>query len=134
MADAPNRSDLELLKAAQQARDVAYAPYSGFKVGAAVRTRSGNLYTGCNVENASFGLSICAERVAVFKAAAAGDTDIVELAVFTDAEPPSQPCGACRQVLFEFGRDLKVILGNGRGVVLFSDIHTLFPQPFELRG
>jgi cytidine deaminase len=134
MADYPSRADLELLEAARQAREAAYAPYSKFKVGAAVRTRSDNVYSGCNVENASFGLSICAERVAIFNAVAAGDADIVDLAVFTDAEEPSPPCGACRQVLFEFGRSARVIRGNAKGSVLITNLCALFPQPFELHS
>jgi cytidine deaminase len=132
MADELAPLQLELLRAAQQAREAAYAPFSGFRVGAAVRTQSGQIYKGCNVENASFGLSICAERVAVFNAVSCGDPHIIEIAVATDADRASPPCGACRQVLFEFGNDIKVVMGNLRGSIALSDIQTLFPKPFEL--
>jgi len=134
MADPPSRADRELLEAAQQVREAAYAPYSKFKVGAAVRTRGDKVYSGCNVENASFSLSMCAERVAIFRAVAEGETDIVDLAVFTDEEQPSSPCGACRQVLFELGRSARVILGNAKGSVLVTNLSILFPQPFELHS
>jgi cytidine deaminase len=132
MTNHPSKMDLKLLEAAQQAREAAYAPYSKFKVGAAVRTRAGNIYSGCNVENSSFGLSICAERVAIFNAVAAADSDVTDLAVFTDAEEPSPPCGACRQVLFEFGRSARVIRGNAKGLVNITKLCVLFPQPLEL--
>jgi cytidine deaminase len=123
-----------LLREAREARELAYAPYSGFKVGAAVRTSSGKIYTGCNVENVSYGLSMCAERVAIFKAVAAGDPAIVEIAVVTDAKPPSPPCGACRQVLFEFSRHADVILENLDGESEVTNIHDLFPHPFQRDG
>ena len=122
----------DLIACATAARERAIAPYSNFKVGAAVRTRSGRIYTGCNVENASFGLCICAERVAIFSAVSAGDPQIVEIAMCTGADRPSPPCGACRQVLFEFGRSASVIMGNTNGVVFVSPLGRLFPEPFEL--
>jgi cytidine deaminase len=125
------RSQQALVHEARAARALAYAPYSGFKVGAAVRTASGKIYRGANVENVSYGLSMCAERVAIFNAVAAGDPAIVEIAVVTDAEPPSPPCGACRQVLFEFGRDAGIVLGNLDGEGIATNIHELFPHPFE---
>jgi cytidine deaminase len=125
------KAQQDLLRAAEQAREAAYAPYSNFKVGAAVRTKSGNVHSGCNVENASYGLSVCAERVAIFKAVAAGDREIAELALFTDAEKPSRPCGACRQVLFEFAKTADIIMGNKKSADL-SSIQKLFPEPFEL--
>ena len=122
------------MREARKARELAYAPYSGFKVGAAVRTKSGKIYSGCNVENVSYGLSMCAERVAIFKAVAAGDPAIVEIAVVTDANPPSPPCGACRQVLFEFGRHSDVVLENIEGKREVTSIEELFPRPFERDG
>jgi len=122
----------ELVGAARQARDAAYARYSQFHVGAAVRSRSGRIFTGCNIENASYGLSMCAERVAIFNAVSAGEREIAEIAVLTDASQPSPPCGACRQVLYEFGKTAKVILANLVGSTIVSDIQTLFPQPFTL--
>lgn len=126
-------SQSELLHAARSARENAYAPYSRFAVGAAVRGQSGKVYVGCNIENASYGLSICAERVAIFQAVCAGERKIVELALVTDDDPPSRPCGACRQVLFEFGADATVIMGNLSGAVVVRSLNELFPEPFELR-
>jgi cytidine deaminase len=126
-------SQQKLLHAAQTTREGAYAPYSHFLVGAAVLTAAGNIYAGCNVENASFGLSICAERTAIFHAVCAGERSIVELAIVTDVDDPSRPCGACRQVLFEFGRDATVIMANNRGSVVIRSLTELFPEPFELK-
>ncbi|MGD0420947.1 MAG: cytidine deaminase [Xanthobacteraceae bacterium] len=131
MEDKLAEAQKELLNHAITARESAYAPYSHFKVGAAVRTKSGKVFSGCNVENASYGLSICAERVAIFNAVSSGDPEIVELALFTDAKAPSRPCGACRQVLFEFAKSAKVIMGN-KGATEVSTIQKLFPEPFEL--
>jgi cytidine deaminase len=108
-------SDDELTRIATEARLKAYAPYSGFKVGAAVVTRSGKVFSGCNVENASYGLTICAERSAVAAAIAAGENDFIAIAVVTDAAEPSVPCGACRQVLAEFSPSAKVISLSASG-------------------
>jgi cytidine deaminase len=127
------KTQQDLLNHAVNAREAAYAPYSHFKVGAAVRSRSGTVYKGCNIENASYGLSICAERVAIFNAVSSGDPDIIELALFTDAKTPSRPCGACRQVLFEFAKTADIIMGN-RGSTDVTNIQKLFPDPFELDG
>jgi cytidine deaminase len=122
----------ELLQAARQARDAAYAPYSHFKVGAAVRGSDGRIFVGSNVENASYGLTVCAERVAIFNAASAGARAIVELAVITEAIEPAPPCGACRQVLAEFATDAQVAMGNLDGKVTLSSLAALFPTPFKL--
>lgn len=100
-------ADLE--QAARAAADNAYAPYSKFPVGAALQTADGTIFTGCNVENASFGLTNCAERTAVFKAIAAGHREITCVVVYTPTATATAPCGACRQVLREFGKDMKVI-------------------------
>jgi len=100
----------ELVDLAREARDKAYAPYSGFAVGAALLAKSGRIYNGCNVENASYGLSICAERVAIFKAVCAGEQQFEALAVAS--ETLATPCGACRQVLAEFGLDIQVIVAG----------------------
>jgi cytidine deaminase len=97
-----------LVRAAQAARRHAHAPYSGYLVGAAVETDDGAVYAGCNVENASYGLTICAERAAVCAAVAAGARRIRRAVVVTDSDPPGAPCGACRQVLAEFGLDMEV--------------------------
>jgi cytidine deaminase len=128
-------SQQKLVELAKSAREHAYAPYSRFLVGAAVLGPSGNVYAGCNVENASFGLSICAERVAIFKAVCAGEREIVGLALVTSGERASRPCGACRQVLSEFGKDATVVMSNldGSDVVIRSS-KELFPEPFELAG
>src|ERR1700760_1380000 len=96
----------DLVTAARAARERAYAPYSRFQVGAALRTRSGRVFCGCNVENLSFGLTVCAERAAVFAAVAAGEADFEAIAVVADSVQPVTPCGACRQVLVEFSSDL----------------------------
>src|SRR6202453_94005 len=101
-----------LISAAKQARENAHAPFSDFRVGAAVRANSGRVYSGCNVENASYGLTICAERVAIFKALSEGERGFDAIAVVTDAEKLTPPCGACRQIIWEFCGDAEVILGN----------------------
>ena len=122
----------QLVAAAQRARERAYAPYSGFTVGAAVRASSGSVYTGCNVENASYGLTICAERVAVFKAVAAGEQIITTLAVVS--EPGATPCGACRQVLAEFAsrpEEMTIIIVNGQGHKRSYTLDQLLPANFS---
>ncbi|KAB2647460.1 MAG: cytidine deaminase [Verrucomicrobia bacterium] len=120
-----------LLDAARLAREQAYAPYSRFAVGAALRTKSGRIFTGCNVENLSFGLTICAERSAVFSAVAAGERDFTALAVVADSRQPVTPCGACRQVLAEFAPALPVCSANLQGAVFESSIAELLPRPKE---
>ena len=119
----------ELLAKADAVRRQAHAPYSKYAVGAALLTRSGKVFTGCNVENASFGLSMCAERTAVFKAVSEGEKDFVAVAVVTPNE--GTPCGACRQVMLELGgAALPVILGNLAGAVASTDAATLLPGAF----
>lgn len=105
-------------------------PYSQFKVGAALVTDDGRVYTGANIENASFGLTCCAERTAVFKAASDGVRRIVHVAVVADTPGPCSPCGACRQVLAEFGRDARVVLGNLKGDVQVTSVPELLPGAF----
>lgn len=117
-----------LLGAARSVRERAYAPYSRFQVGAAVLA-GGEVFVGCNVENASFGLTICAERVAVFAAVAAGYRRIDVVAVAGDPANPTAPCGACRQVLHEFGPEMAVILHSGGGPIVLS-LASLLPQAF----
>ena len=121
-------TDQELIAMAARARDRAYASYSGFPVGAALLTRSGRVYTGCNVENGSFGLTVCAERVAVFKAVSEGEQEFDTIAVVT--APGAPPCGACRQVLREFGRDLRVLVADTEGHVLELPLAQLLPNAF----
>jgi len=122
-----------LVDAARAARENAYAPYSNFKVGAALRTRDGRVFAGCNVENASYGLCNCAERTALFAAIAAGYKcgDFTHLAVIADTAEPCAPCGACRQVMVELGgRGLVVIQANLRGNLLQSTAAELLPGAF----
>jgi len=117
-----------LIAKAMEARKQAYAPYSDFAVGAALLGKSGRVYTGCNVENASYGLSTCAERVAVFKAVSEGERDFVAIAVVT--EKGVTPCGACRQVLMEFGGDIQVIVADAAGEYRVFALRELLPDAF----
>jgi cytidine deaminase len=119
----------DLIAKAMEVRKKAYAPYSHFTVGAALLAKSGRVYTGCNVENASYGLSICAERTAVFKAVSEGERDFEALAVVT--ENGVTPCGACRQVLMEFGEDIQVIVANGAGGYRVFGLQELLPEAFS---
>lgn len=121
----------ELVALATTARLAAYAPYSRFRVGAAVRGTSGRVYTGCNVESASYSLTCCAERVAVFKAVSEGERGIVACAVVTDVQPPVGPCGACRQVLLEFGPDAPIVWANLAGERCESTMRALLPGAFD---
>lgn len=123
----------ELLARAMAARAHAYAPYSRFAVGAALLTRSGKVFTGCNVENACYNLGICAERVAVASAVAAGERDFDMIAVAAGGTRKISPCGACRQVLAEFGPQLKLVLGDGHGRSKMVGLPRLLPMAFSLR-
>ena len=120
-----------LIAAARQARDNAHAPYSDFRVGAALRADSGRIYSGCNVENATYGLTMCAERVAIFKAVSEGDRSFSAIAVVTDTETLTPPCGACRQLLWEFCGDIPVTMANLRGKSEVLQMRDLFPKPFD---
>jgi cytidine deaminase len=122
-----------LLDAARAVRLNAHAPFSGFKVGAALETADGRIITGCNVENATYGLTVCAERVAVFKAISEGHRRFVRIAVVADTTEPTPPCGACRQILWEFGGDLEVILGNLEAETVRHRLGALLPFPFDAR-
>lgn len=123
----------QLIKAAEQAREHAYIPYSTFPVGAALLTESGKIFSGCNIENASFGLTCCAERVAIFKAVSEGETDFKALAVIGDTEEAISPCGACRQVMAEFfTEDVRIFLANMKGNVSSTSIAALLPYSFRL--
>jgi cytidine deaminase len=121
----------KLLKAARDAAKNAYAPYSGFHVGAALATVGGNIFRGCNVENASYGLTVCAERIAAFNAVAAGEKDFLEMVIYTDTEIPFYPCGACRQVLSEFNPDLKITVVWQKGSEELN-LGDLLPKQFKL--
>jgi cytidine deaminase len=120
-----------LVAAARAVRERAYAPYSSFQVGAALRAENGAIFLGCNVENASYGATICAERAAILTMVSAGQRSIQSIAVFTDAETLAMPCGLCRQVISEFQREAQLIVANPRQhrVLQFSEI---FPEPFVL--
>ena len=123
----------ELVVAARRARRHAHAAYSGFKVGAALETADGTIITGCNVENATYGLTICAERVAMFKALSEGHRRFTRIAIVADTDAPTPPCGACRQILWEFGGDLEILLANlteDKGTHRLKD---LLPLPFDAR-
>ena len=122
-----------LFKAAQTARNNSYSPYSGHKVGAAIKLKNGQIFSGCNVENSSYGATVCAERVAVQKAVSElGKIEIVEVLVLTDATPPWPPCGLCRQVLAEFGASegIKLHSTNLSGAVESQPFSEIFPQAF----
>ena len=122
-----------LLALARQARLHAHAPFSGFPVGAALETTDGRVVTGCNVENATYGLTVCAERVAMFKAMSEGLRQFARIAIVADTNAPTPPCGACRQILWEFGGDLEVILGNLERETGRFRLKDLLPLPFDQR-
>jgi cytidine deaminase len=122
-----------LVTAAREARERARATYSHFKVGAALETADGQVVTGCNIENATYGLTVCAERVAMFKAISDGHQSFRRIAVVADTDEPTPPCGPCRQILWEFAGDIEVILANltdEKGRYRLSD---LLPLPFDSR-
>lgn len=121
----------KLLEMAEEAKEKAYVPYSNFKVGAALLTKSQKVYTGCNVEVASYGATNCAERTAIFKAVSEGEREFEAIAIASSNEDETFPCGICRQVIVEFGKDIKIILGNSKkGVVKVYDINELLPHSF----
>ena len=122
-----------LVAAARAARDHAVAPYSGFKVGAALLTADGVIYGGCNVENATYGLTVCAERVALLKALSEGARQFVAVAVVADTEAPTPPCGACRQLLWEYCGDIPVTMANLTRVSGVHQLSALLPLPFDGR-
>jgi len=120
-----------LLAGALAARENAHAPFSKFKVGAAIEDANGRIHTGCNVENATYGLTVCAERVALFKAISEGARRFHRVAVAADTDMLTPPCGACRQVLWEFCGDIEIALTNPRGKVETCRLKDLFPRPFD---
>lgn len=123
----------KLYEAACAVRENAHAVFSKFKVGAALETADGQIVTGCNVENATYGLTICAERVAVFKAISEGQRAFRRVLIVADTAEPTPPCGACRQILWEFGGDLEVVLANLQGVRAKHSLKALLPFPFDAR-
>lgn len=122
-----------LVRQAVEARTRAIAPYSNYKVGAALEDRSGTVHQGCNIENASYGLSVCAERVALLGALSSGVRDFARIAVVTDAETPATPCGPCRQLLWEYCGDIDVVVANLNGFRQSFRMSDLLPHPFDLK-
>jgi cytidine deaminase len=120
-----------LVEAALRVRENAHAPYSNFKVGAAVLDESGRVFTGCNVENATYGLSVCAERVAILKAVSEGARKFARVAVVADTDTLTPPCGACRQILWEFCGDVELVMANLHGKSETLQLGTLFPRAFD---
>jgi cytidine deaminase len=127
------RGDAEnaIIQAALSARENAFAPFSKFKVGAAIEDVDGRIHTGCNVENATYGLTLCAERVAVFKAISEGARRFIRVVVAADSDTLTPPCGACRQILWEFCGDVPVVLVNLAGKTETYQLKDLFPKPFD---
>jgi cytidine deaminase len=133
-SDAPTSANAtvdKLVAAARRAREHAVADFSHFKVGAALETGTGEIITGCNIENASYGLTMCAERVAIFKALSEGTRAVTRLVVVADTSSPTPPCGACRQIIWEFCGDIDVIIANLTEVKLTLRMKDLLPLPFD---
>lgn len=126
-------TDQELIDAATDVREHAYAPFSAFRVGAALETDDGEVITGCNVESASYGLTVCAERVAIWKAISQGKRKIKHIAVVADTEELTPPCGVCRQIIWEFGGDIPVILANLKGKTEVVQMKDLLPRAFDTK-
>jgi cytidine deaminase len=124
-------SETKLVEAARAVRERAHAAYSGFKVGAALESTDGSVSIGCNVENATYGLTVCAERSAIFRAIADGQRSFTRIAVVADTGQPTPPCGACRQIIWEFCGDIEVILANLERVTARYRVSQLLPVPFD---
>lgn len=124
-------TNTEIIAAASEARERAYAPYSDFKVGAAVEAESGTIYIGCNVESASYGLTVCAERVAIWKGISCGEKRFNRIAVVVDTDELTPPCGVCRQIIWEFCGDVPVILANLSGKTETIQMSDLLPRAFD---
>ncbi|MDA2925309.1 cytidine deaminase [Acidobacteria bacterium AH-259-L09] len=121
----------KLLRAARQARKNAYAPYSQFQVGAAVLTKDGRIFSGCNVENSTYGLTLCAERVAIFKAISEGYRQLIRVCIVAESDKFTPPCGACRQIIWEFCGDVPILMANLKGERKTVRCAELLPLPFE---
>ena len=126
-------NEKKLIETAINARGKAFAPYSDFKVGAALQTKNGKVFTGCNIENASYGLTICAERVAIFKAVSEGESEFSHLAVAADTETLTPPCGACRQIIWEFCGNVPVTFSNLQGKTETMQMSELLPHAFDTK-
>ena len=127
------RTQSRMLRAARAAAKNAYAPFSKFKVGAAVLTTDGRIFSGCNIENSSYGLTMCAERMAIFKAVSAGEREISAVLVYADTAKLTPPCGACLQVISEFSENPEIVLANGRATKTYHLLH-LLPHAFKLKS
>lgn len=123
----------ELIEIAKSARLRSVAPFSDFLVGAALRTEDGKVYTGCNIESASYGLTVCGERVAIWKAVSEGERQFTELAIVADTETLTPPCGTCRQIIWEFAKNATIVLGNLHGETQIVSIRELLPRAFDAR-
>lgn len=126
--------DLEnLIETTKKAFENAYAPYSKFRVGAVVETKAGKLYTGCNVESASYGLTVCAERVAIWKAVSEGEREFKQVCVVADTEELTPPCGVCRQIIWEFCGDIPIVFANLKGKYEILQMKDLLPRAFDTK-
>lgn len=126
------RTPEELIELARQVRELAYAPYSKFKVGAVVESSDGRIFTGCNIENSSYSMTMCAERVALGKAVSEGARDFIRMAVIADAYAPVPPCGACRQVISELcGKHVEIVMVNLQGQIETHTVAELLPEAFD---
>jgi cytidine deaminase len=123
----------KLIESAKQVREKAHAPFSEFKVGAAVETKDGRVFIGCNIESASYGLTVCAERVAIWKAVSEGEKEFTNLTVVADSEELTPPCGACRQIIWEFCGDVPVTFANLTGSVETVQMKELLPRAFDTK-
>jgi len=128
-----NESEEQLIETATAARARSVAPFSNFLVGAALKTNEGKVFTGCNVESASYGLTVCAERVAIWKALSEGERDFTDLVIVADTETLTPPCGTCRQIIWEFAKHAKIVLANLRGQREEVHILDLLPRAFDAR-
>lgn len=129
-----NKKTKQLVKIASKARKKAYAPYSKFKVGAALEAENGKIYTGCNIENASYGITVCAERVALVKAVSEGVKKFKRIAVVASSKKPCPPCGICRQALYEFAPKMEIIMANLKGKTMSENIAKLLAHAFRVNG
>jgi len=128
---AKEQMEPQLVSAAREVRERAYAPFSNFRVGAAVETADGRIYSGCNIESASYGLTVCAERVAIWKAISEGEKNLTRIAVVVDTEELTPPCGVCRQIIWEFCGDVPVTLANLHGKAETVQMKELLPRAFD---
>lgn len=126
-----NLEEIELIEKAREVRERAYAPFSNFLVGAAIRTKSGKVFTGCNVESASYGLTVCAERVAIWKAVSEGEKEFTHIAVVADTDELTPPCGVCRQIIWEFCGDIPISFSNLEGKKETLHMKELLPRAFD---